>query len=351
MTRLIRVLGAGIVGLAVAEELLRRGRRVEVVDPAPGSGASHAAAGMLSPAGELWHGEAAVHTVGRASAALWPAYAHRLGVPLHTGGTLLAAADHGDLQLLDRQVALIRAAGDRIVELGRRELLADEPRLGRIVGGALLPQDHSVDPRAVVGALLTRVPVLATPSGETAAVTVVAAGATLPAPYSRLVRGVRGEILRLRVAAGDLPERTLRAWVHGEQVYVVPRAAVGGHGEVVIGATQDERGGAPVPSVEGVWRLLDAARRLLPGLDRAELVEATARDRPGTRDNLPLVGPTQDPAVVLAAGHFRHGVLLAPLTARLIADHLDHGHLEPTLDPRRLLPVPVPVPGLSEGTR
>lgn len=87
----------------------------------------------------------------------------------------------------------------------------------------------------------------------------------------------------------------------------------------------------------GAWRLLDSARRLLPGLDRAELVEATARDRPGTLDNLPLVGPTHEPGVVLAAGHFRHGVLLAPLTAQLVADHLETGRVEPALDPRRLL--------------
>ena len=338
---MIRVLGAGIIGLAVSDELLRRGHEVEVVDPAPGSGASFAAAGMLTPAGELWHGEEAVHRLGRVSAGLWPAYAARLRVPLHTGGTLLAAADHGDLQLLDRQVALARSAGEPVVELGRRELVEQEPRLGRVVGGALFPEDHSVDPRAVVTALLERVPVVATPSGRDAAVTVVATGAALPVAYSGLVRGVRGEILRLRASPADLPERTVRAWVHGEQVYVVPRAG----GEVVVGATQQEHAGAPIVTVEGAWRLLDTARRLLPGLDRAELVEATARDRPGTRDNLPLIGPTDDPRVVLAAGHFRHGVLLAPITAQLIADHLEHGHVEPAVDPRRLL-----VPSL-EGTR
>jgi len=334
----VRVLGAGIVGLAVAEELLRRGHDVEVVDPAPGSGASFAAAGMLTPAGELWHGEEAVHRLGRSSASLWPSYAARLGVPLHTGGTLLAAADHGDLQLLDRQVALARAAGETVVELGRRDLVAHEPRLGRVVGGALFPDDHSVDPRAVVAALLERVPVVAEPTGRQATVTVVATGAVLPAAYSGLwpglVRGVRGEILRLRASSDDPPERTVRAWVHGEQVYVVPRAG----GEVVVGATQEEHAGAPVVTVEGVWRLLDAARRLLPGLDRAELIEATARDRPGTRDNLPLIGPTGEPGVVLAAGHFRHGVLLAPLTAQLVADHLEHGRVEPAVDPRRFMP-------------
>ena len=338
----IRVLGAGIVGLAIADELLRRGHEVEVIDPAPGSGASFAAAGMLTPTGELWHGEEAVHRLGRASASLWPDFAARLGVPLRTGGTLLVAADHGDRQLVDRQVALARAIGEPVVELGRRELVGHEPRLGRVVGGALLPDDHSVDPRAVVAALLERVPVVAAPSARDPAVTVVATGTALPPAYSALVRGVRGEILRLHADSGDLPDRTVRAWVHGEQVYVVPRAG----GEVVVGATQQEHAGAPVVTVEGAWRLLDSARRLLPGLDRAELVEATARDRPGTRDNLPLIGPTHEPGVVLAAGHFRHGVLLAPLTAQLVADHLEHGHVEPAVDPRRLLHAPSP-----EGTR
>ena len=84
-----------------------------------------------------------------------------------------------------------------------------------------------------------------------------------------------------------------------------------------------------------MWRLLDAARRLLPGIDRAEVLEFTARDRPGTRDNLPLVGPIDD-GVVLAAGHFRHGVMLAPVTAQLVADHIEDGRIEPSFDPRRM---------------
>jgi len=164
---------------------------------------------------------------------------------------------------------------------------------------------------------------------------VLATGASLPPPYRRLVRGVRGEILRLRVGQEDLPAHTIRAWIHGEQVYVVPRA----DGEVVVGATQEEHDQPPVVTAGGVWRLLDTARRVLPALDRAELLETTARDRPATVDNLPLVGPTGEPGVLLAAGHFRHGVLLAPLTARLIADHLETGHVEPAVDPRRSAPL------------
>lgn len=324
----VRILGAGIIGLACAHELIKRGHDVEVVDPAPGSGASYAAAGMLCPAGELWHGEAELFRLGRESAALWPDFAADLDVPLHRAGTLLAGADHADVQEIDRQLELLAEAGVRVQELSRRELLALEPGLGRVSGGALLPDDHSVDPRAVVTALLDRVPVVpepsadpADPAGEQRGVdlTVIATGARLPAPFAHLVRPVRGEIIRVRVDPGDLPAHTVRGWVYGDQVYVVPRA----DGEVVIGATSEEHNSPARVSVEGVFRLLESARELVPALDRAEFVEATARDRPGTRDNLPLIGPSGVDRVLLAAGHYRHGVLLAPLTAQLIADHVE----------------------------
>jgi glycine oxidase len=181
----------------------------------------------------------------------------------------------------------------------------------------------------VLAALLARTPVVAE-STAPCDVTVVATGARLPEPFAHLVRGVRGEIVRAR---GDsLPVQTVRGWVHGDPVYVVPRAS----GEVVIGATSEEHDTEAVVTVGGVARLLLAARELVPGLDRAEFSEAIARDRPGTADNLPLVGPSEVDGVVLAAGHFRHGVLLAPLTAQLVADHLETGYVEPALDPRRM---------------
>jgi glycine oxidase len=328
----VEILGAGIVGLAVADELIRRGHDVHAVDPAPGRGASYAAAGMLSPAGELWHGETELFRLGRASAALWPEYADRLGVHLHRRGTLLVGADAGDLQQVDRQVALLSGHGVAAESLDRRALREWEPGLGRVAGGALLPDDHSVDPREVVAALRRRVPVAPEPAGGSD-VRIIATGATLPAPFASWVRPVRGDILR--VHSDDPMEGTVRGWVHGEQVYVVPRRPENGGQEVVIGATSEERDGPLAPTVEGVARLLESARRLLPGLDRAHLVEAIARDRPGTPDNRPLIGPTGQDGVLLAAGHFRHGVLLAPVTARLIADHLDTGAVEPAVDPRR----------------
>lgn len=335
----VRILGAGIVGLSVADELIRRGHDVTVVDPAPGSGASYAAAGMLSPAGEAWHGEEDLTRLCLSSLALWPDFAARLGVPIHTRGTVLAGVDAGDVQQVERQLAVLDLAGVAYERLVRRDLLAREPGLGRVGGGAFLAEDHSVDPRAVVAALIERVgdrvgldadSFVPHESGSTSEVTVIATGARLPDPYSSLIRPVRGDVVRLRTQ--ERVERTVRAWVHGEQVYVVPRTA---SDEVVIGATSEERDGPLLPTVEGVWRLLDSARRVLPALDRASVVEVTSRDRPGTADNLPLVGPTREPCVVLAAGAYRNGVLLAPLIAHLVADHIETGSVEPAVDPRR----------------
>lgn len=329
----VEILGAGIIGLTVADELIRRGHDVAVVDPVPGHGASYAAAGMLSPAGELWHGETELFRLGRASADLWPAYADRLGVHLHRRGTLLVGVDAGDLRQVDRQVALLADHGVAAEPLDRTGLRRWEPGLARVAGGALLPDDHSVDPREVIAALLARIPVAPESAGG-GDVRIVATGATLPAPFTHLVHPVRGDILRVR--SDDPMEGTVRGWVHGEQVYAVPRRPGPGSGqEVVIGATSEERDGPLAPTVEGIARLLDSARQLLPGLDRAHLVDALARDRPGTPDNRPLIGPSGSDGVLLAAGHFRHGVLLAPITAQLIADHLDTGAVDAAVDPRR----------------
>jgi glycine oxidase len=327
----VEVLGAGIIGLTVADELQRRGHDVVVVDPQPAHGASYAAAGMLSPAAEVWHGEEDVLRLGAASLALWPALAARLGVELQRRGTLLVGYDAGDLQLVHRQVELLDRHGCASVPLDRAGVREHEPSLARVAGGVLLPGEASVDPRKVCAALLDRVRLRSEPGG--AEVTVVATGARLPAPWAGLVTGVRGEVLRLR--SDDPPGRTVRGWVAGVPVYLVPR----GDGRLVLGATTEQHDEPPVVTAGGALRLLAAARQLWPALDRAELVEATARDRPATPDGLPLVGAAGVEGVVLAAGHHRHGVLLAPLTARLVADHLDAGldpdATDPAVDPRR----------------
>ncbi|KQV69690.1 hypothetical protein ASC64_07600 [Nocardioides sp. Root122] len=328
----VHVLGAGIVGLACADELLARGHDVTVVDPTPGSGASAVAAGMLSPAGEASYGEPDVLRLGLASARLWPAYAAGLGVALHERGTLVVGHDSGDGQEVERHAEVLAGHGIRVDLLGPAEVGDLEPGLGHTARGIRL-EDRAVDPRAVVAALLARLHgrIEEREPAANTDVVVVATGARLPEPWTRLVRGVRGEVVRLRTT--EPPRHVVRGWAAGEPVYLVPRAA----GEVVVGATVEEHDEPPVVTAGGVVRLLRAARVLLPALDRAEVLGCEARDRPATRDHRPLVGPTDDPRTWLAAGHFRHGVLLAPLTARLLADALEGAPSEPAVDPRRLL--------------
>lgn len=338
----VHVLGGGVVGLACADELLARGHDVVVVDPAVGSGASAVAAGMLSPAGEAWHGEQDVHRLGVESARLWPSYAARLGVPLHDHGTLLVGHDADDRHDVRRQVELLAGLGVVTDLLSPAQVRRLEPGLGRVSGGARV-DDRSVDPRAVVAALLRRLAgrVHAREPRAAADAVVLATGARLPEPWTHLLRGVRGEVVRLHTA--DPPRHVVRGWVAGDHVYVVPREG----GEVVVGATVEEHDEPPVPTAGGVLRLLRAARVLLPALDRAEVLACAARDRPATRDHLPLIGPTHDPRTWFAAGHFRHGVLLAPLTARLLADALEGAAPDPAVDPRRLLATPTAPGGPS----
>lgn len=338
----VHVLGGGIIGLACADELVARGHDVVIVDRAPGSGASAVAAGMLSPAAEAWHGEPELHRLGVASVRLWPEFAGRLGVPLHDRGTLLVGHDAGDGQEVVRQAEVLDLLGVDVDLLGPRQVRELEPGLGRVVLGLRLA-DSAVDPRTVVAALLARLHrhVAPTVPRAVADAVVVATGARLPAPWTPLVRGVRGEVVRLRT--DDPPGHVVRGWVAGEPVYLVPRAA----GELVVGATLEEHDAPPVPTAGNVLRLLHAARTLLPSLDRAEVLGCEARDRPATRDHLPLVGPTHDPQTWLAAGLFRHGVLLAPLAARLLADAIEGAAPDPAVDPRRLLDSPDPTGGSS----
>jgi glycine oxidase len=122
------------------------------------------------------------------------------------------------------------------------------------------------------------------------------------------VRPVKGEVVRLRAGAGERPcERIVAA----ERVYVVPRAG----DEVVVGATVEDRGFDLRVTAGGVLELLREAYRALPEIAELELVECTAGLRPATPDNAPVVGRTAIEGLVLAGGHHRNGILLAPLTA------------------------------------
>jgi glycine oxidase len=305
----VRIVGAGIVGLCTAWELGRRGHDVMVHDPAPGGGASNVAAGMLAPVGEAYFGEPALTALLVEAARAWPSFAASLEaqVGYSAAGTLQVGLTADDVRQLARLWEFQQSLGFAVHKVVPQEL---EPSLHPRVRGVLVPSDHQVDPRRVVAALLGRVRLGDMTDPE---VTVVAAGCG-SAAWGLPVRPVKGVVLRLR---GQVLRHVIRGLADGVHVYVVHREG----GEIVVGASSSEKTdtGAEAGAVRD---LLRAATDLVPELAECALAEVSVGHRPGTPDNGPIVGWMQ-PGVIAATGHYRHGVLAAPLTARAVADLVD----------------------------
>jgi glycine oxidase len=350
------VIGAGLIGLSCAWRARQRGLSVLVVDraAAPGAGTSDVAAGMLAPVTEMDFGEEAPLRLNMLARERWAAFAAELekatGLPTgyRDSGALVVAADRDDAEALRRLHELHRSLGlasEWLTPSRCREL---EPGLSpRIAGGILAPHDGSADPRATVRALAAAGGELALGADvdeiehDGSAVTgvrtrvgtieceqvVVAAGpwsASL-APFGDgpPVRPVKGQVLELRTrgAMSSPFERVLRT----PRCYLVSR----GDGRVVLGATVEEQGFDTAVTADGVFRLLEAAWEVLPEVGELELVGARAGLRPGTPDNAPIVGPDAElEGLIWATGHWRNGVLLAPLTGEVVATHLTGQTLE-----------------------
>lgn len=329
------MVGGGIIGLAVAWRCQRRGLRVTVWDGDADDAAWYAAAGMLAPAGETSFGQEALTALMIESSARWPAFAAELqretGIDVGLGahGTLAVALTGDDLAEARRLWAYREEHGLKVHRLPPSEVRDREPALSpRLRGGAHIPDDQQVDPRRVVAALRTalgpavvRRRTAEIPPGPV----VVAAGLGTAALTGLPVRPVKGLVLRLRGEPGLL-RHVVVGHVDGRHVYLVPRA----DGEIVVGATQEERADTTV-TAGSVLDLLRPATELVPELAECELTETVVRHRPATPDNAPLLGRTRGD-VIVAAGHHRNGVLLAPVTADLIADLVVTGRPDPLLE-------------------
>ncbi len=360
----VAVVGAGIIGLSAAWEASRRGHRVTLIDPRPASGATYAAAGMLAPASEFHFQEEGLLALTRESAALYPDFLASVPGwvtnpnenPYQASGTLVVGVDSADRAALGDLYRQQRDLGLDVEEMTTGQARRREPMLGTTLSGAFLaPSDHSVDPRSLAEHLLQALRGagsviecaataldggddgvhgvhLADGSTVEADEVILANGVAaatmlgLPAAANFQLRPVYGDILRLRVppALRPLLNGTVRGLVRGMAVYLVPRV----DGSLVIGATQREDGNAGV-SAGGVHQLLRDAQQLVPAVAELEFIEATCRARPGSLDNAPLLGRIPGagsnvvPGLIIATGFFRHGVLLAPLAARVCADLLD----------------------------
>ncbi|MBV9098211.1 MAG: glycine oxidase ThiO, partial [Frankiaceae bacterium] len=320
----VAVVGGGIIGAAIAWRLAADGATVTVIDPEPGRGATHAAAGMLAPVTELHYGEERLLRLNLASAERYPDFVAALGVDVgyRRTGTVVAAWDGADLAALRDLADLHASLGLRSELLTARELRGLEPSVAAgLPGGLYAADDHAVDPRRLHAALLNRANVvpqaatsiasgavtLANGDSVSAGTVVVAAGARSGqiegVPPVTNVRPVKGQTLRLR-ADRPVLDHVLRGSVRGVPVYLVPRE----NGEVVVGASSEEAGYDERPRAGAVYDLLRDAQLLLPAVTEMELVEVCTGLRPATPDNTPFIG-TVEPGLVVATGHYRNGVL------------------------------------------
>jgi glycine oxidase len=341
----VLVLGGGIIGLACARELALRGLRVEVVERLPhGAEASVAAAGMLSPVAEPDARGGPLLDACRASRDLWGSWVAALegetglSIDYDTSGALLVALDEEDEAELDRVLAAARSSSERAEEIELSALRHWVPDIHPEVRRALhLPDDHRVDNVQVCAVLALALQKLGVPIHydseververrpegtvlahgrhwrKEARLLVLAAGAwsgLIPELPPFPVRPVRGQMLLL----GGIE------WPWGGSVrrglcYAVRRGAT----SLLVGSTLEEAGYARHNTVEGVEDLLAFARRLFPGIGGARLETIWAGLRPATPDGLPILGPLPDWPGVVATGHYRNGILLAPWTAREVA--------------------------------
>jgi glycine oxidase len=346
----VAVVGGGPIGLACAWRAARRGLSAVVLD-AGGPGAWHVAAGMLAPVAEAEFGERALLELGLRSAAMFEAFCAELAeatgrdAGLRRSGTLVVARDADEASSLERLIAFRASLGLEVTRLRPSQARRLEPALAPTVRLALeVAGDHSIDPRRLVAALGEAVEVrrgrvarVLAEEGRATGVelddgSVLAAGAVVLAPgvhadriglpeeAARVpVRPVKGQVLRLRDPRGPNPHPPLtNRTIRGEQAYLVPR----GDGRYVLGATMEERGWDTAPTAGGVYELIRDMSELVPGVLELEIDELEAGLRPATPDNLPAIGPGTLEGLVWAAGHHRNGILLAPVTAELVAGGL-----------------------------
>lgn len=344
------VVGAGLIGLACAWELVHSGATVVVLEKeTPGCGATRVAAGMLAPVGELDFGEPELLAMNLRSRELYPEFvaAVESATGLDTGfretGALHVALDRDEAGELKRVMELQRSHDLESEWLGPIAARGLEPGVSPGLAGALLVEgDAVVDPRALVEALRSglaaagvkiertgvtglsrgadgRVTGVETASGPFGAETVVAspgaeAGVAewLPPEVRPPVRPVKGQVVEL---GGSTDQPVCERILGSERVYLAPRP----DGRLILGATVEEMGFDRRVTGGGVHELLREAYRLLPEVAEMEFLGASAGHRPGTPDNRPVIGRTRIDGLILATGHYRNGILLAPVTAHAVA--------------------------------
>ena len=352
----VLIIGGGVIGLSIARELRKKGvQRVAVVDRGPlGLEASWAAAGMLAPNIEA-EANPDFHRFGVEALNAYPKFAAEIrdeteiDIELDRTGTLCLAFSDSELASLDQAYERHQLRGVRIEKLSASQVTELEPAVSTAVtGGLLFHDDWQVENRKLVDALKrfaklndisvientsveslltegTRVVGATTEEGELfAGVTVVATGAWTSfirigeAPVVVSVKPIRGQMLCL-----DSGERLLRHVVYGPRGYLVPRV----DGRLLVGATVEDVGFDKSTTDAGIEELSQAALEIIPKLATAVKRETWAGLRPFAPDGLPVIGELSGyEGALVATAHYRNGILLAPLTAKIIAEKIVDGH-------------------------
>ena len=360
----VAVVGAGVMGLALAWRLATAGCAVDVFDQGQsGQGASRAAAGMLAACAEAEPGEDHLLGLNRASQALWPAFAAELeqaagfSVDLRPEGTIVLALNADDAARLRHLIAFQQGLGLPVEWLNGAEVRRREPHLATKLAGAVwCPEDHQVDNRLVAAALKVAaqaagavlheqspVQQVVTADGRArgvlvngvrhgADVVVLAAGAwsrgVTIAPAAPLpVRPVKGQMLALQMDPAA-PILNYVIWAPG--TYLMPRK----DGRLIVGATVEEKGFNPDLTAGGQLALLTHAWRALPTIEELSIIEQWVGFRPGSRDDAPILGASAEvEGLIFATGHHRNGILLLPVTTQAITALVLEGRTDPVIAP------------------
>ncbi len=350
----IAIIGGGIIGLSAGWFLARRGQQVTIFErDTAGRAASWVAAGMLAPVSEFGFENEAFLELGRRSMKLYPEFLEQLSadsgvsVELDTRGTLVVGFNRDDTERIRRIYIFREDVGLPVRWLTGTEAREIEPLLSPKTSAAMwIPDDHQVDNRVLVdalkmafvkagGTLLENTPVenircengrfaaIVTAEGEHPAGTaVLAAGCWsgkipgLPADLTPRVRPVKGQIVSLKTDASYSFAHVIRA----PDAYVLPKS----DSRVLIGATEEEMGFDNAATAGPVMRLIERAWEAVPSIYDLAIESIDVGLRPGTRDHEPLLGESGVDGLILATGHYRHGILLAPVTAQVVCDALEN---------------------------
>jgi glycine oxidase len=354
------IIGGGVAGLTVARRLALEGASVAIVERGDfGRGASYAAAGMLAPLVEARLEERDVVAFSYEALSYYPRFVEELeretglAIDYRTEGTLIVALDRDHAGQLRHQFEEQREMGLPVEWLSGYDCRQLEPYLAPgIPGGIFSPRDHQVDNRLLIDALrgscmgMPRVTMIGyagdgeissdrgtyrtTIATVTAGHFVIATGArtslleSVAPELARAIHPVKGQIVRLDQSSMPLVGHVVRT----PEVYLAPKSG----GMLVVGATSEDRGFDETITAGGLFELLRAAWECVPGVYELPVVETRVGFRPATVDHAPMLGPSGADRVSLAAGYYRHGILLAPYAAEILVAWLLGGTRSPWLD-------------------